>query len=154
MVTDRNDDKVPYTCPVPPPGIMPLPEPNQPRSFPNPLTLGVRTHPCDAKTPARTSVGGPVHGRVPAVVHPGIQGVCGKGGLQQGPQDCSVAAGRGQVNGCAALEVSAQHKRVVVQQGSQAVLTASHCLWVTWGWGARVRSCSLSQDQSLRLVQE
>lgn len=70
-----------------------------------------------------------MHGRVSAVIHPSIQGVCGQGGLQQGPQHCSVAAGRGQVNGCAALEVPAQHKRVVVQQGSQAVLTASHCLW-------------------------
>lgn len=74
-----------------------------------------------------------MHGRVSAVIHSGIQGVCGKGSLQQGPQDCSVATGRGQVNGCAALEVSAQHECVVVQQGSQAVLTASHCL----GWGCR-----------------
>lgn len=85
-----------------------------------------------------------MNGRVSAVIHPNIQGVCGKGGLQQGPQHCGVAAGRGQVNGSAALEVSAQHKRVMVQQGSQAVLTASHCLWGPWGWGVGVSSRSLS----------
>lgn len=34
-----------------------------------------------------------MHGRVSAVIHPGIQGVCGKGSLQQGPQYCSVATG-------------------------------------------------------------
>lgn len=95
-----------------------------------------------------------MHGRVSAVIHPSIQGVCGKGGLQQGSQDCSVATGRGQVNGCAALEVSAQHKCIMVQQGSQAILTASHCLWVTWGWRVEVRSHSLSNGQSLGLAQE
>ena len=42
---------------------------------------------------SHTSVGGPVHGRVSAVIHPGIQGVCGQGGLQQGPQHCGVATG-------------------------------------------------------------
>lgn len=91
-----------------------------------------------------------MHGRVSAVIHSGIQGVCGKGSLQQGLQDRGVATGRGQVDGCAALEVSAQHKRVVVQQGSQAVLTASHCL----GWGVQLRSHALSNDHSLGLAQE
>lgn len=32
------------------------------------------------------------------------------------------------MNRGAALKVSAQHKCIMVQQGSQAVLTASHCL--------------------------
>lgn len=81
-----------------------------------------------------------MHGRVSAVIHTGVQGVCGKSGLQQGPQHCGVATGRGQVDGRAALKVSAQHKRVVVQQGSQAVLTASHCLQGTQEKGVRSHS--------------
>lgn len=54
------------------------------------------------------------------------------------------------MNGRAALEVSAQHECIVVQQGGQAVLTASHCLWGTWGCGWN----SLSNGQSLGLAQE
>lgn len=84
--------------------------------------------PVPVKGPTSTSVGGPVHGRVSAVVNTSVQGVCGKGSLQQSPQHCSVATCRGQVNGCAAFKVSAQHKCIMVKQGSQAVLTASHCL--------------------------
>lgn len=83
-----------------------------------------------------------MHGRVSAVIHTGVQGVCGKSGLQQGPQHCGVATGRGQVDGRAALKVSAQHKRVVVQQGSQAVLAASHCLQGTQEKGVRSHSFS------------
>lgn len=48
--------------------------------------------PVPVKGPS-TSVGGPMHGRVSAVVDTGIQGVCGKGSLQQSPQHCSMAAG-------------------------------------------------------------
>lgn len=89
-----------------------------------------------------------MHGRVSAVIHSGVQGVSGEGSLQQGPQDGGVAAGGGQVDGGAALEVSAQHERVVVQQGGQAVLTAGHCLG-----GGRVRGRSLSKDQEQSHIQ-
>lgn len=51
----------------------------------NPSFSSPHAHPCICQRLWRTSVGGPVHGRVSAVIHPGIQGVCGKGSLQQRP---------------------------------------------------------------------
>lgn len=102
MVMEKND-KLSYICLV---LSLDIPSHFQIQINPgpslNPLVLGLcsclpspTSHRflCLQRSQTHTSVGGPVHGRVSAVIHPSIQGVCGKGSLQQGPKYCSVTAG-------------------------------------------------------------
>lgn len=71
-----------------------------------------------------TVVGCPVGGGVSAVVQQGVQGVGACGTLQQAAQELHVAAGGGQVQGCASPGLPAQSRGPVLEQGRHTVLAA------------------------------